>query len=87
MIFFILVVQLLCIFIGTLLLIFAREIGETMYIDIGITSTIEKYILRRTEKHPEEVPGLFLHIWIIRVSGILFLLFSFFMIFRAITNS
>jgi hypothetical protein len=82
-----LIVPLILLVMGSILTIFAHPIVKTMFIDFGIASTIEKYLLQRTKKHPKEVPGLFLNTWLIRGFGIFCLLFSVFLFYRAFSTS
>ena len=78
----------LVISIGTILLVFAEEIGKTFFFELipgfGITNLVEKYILMRKPKNSDEKPGMFLYIWLIRLFGCLWIIFAFFITYIVI---
>jgi hypothetical protein len=85
MIFFAVVTIVFCFSLGVILMMFGDEIGKKTFFELipgfGITNFIEKFILRRKLKDPNEKPGMFVYIWFIRIFGGIWILFSFCMIF------
>ncbi len=80
------VVIVLSVVLGILLIKFASVIADRTYFDIGISSFIEKYMLRRKPKHPYEIPGLYVYTWVLRIFGIWVILVSIFGLYLVIFN-
>jgi|WetSurMetagenome_2_1015567.scaffolds.fasta_scaffold1387433_1 hypothetical protein len=80
----------LVISVGVILVMYAKEIGNRFFFELipgfGITNFVEKYILRRKTKDAKEKPGMFMFVWLIRLFGCIWILFSFFMIYIIFFN-